>query len=234
MLDVYSGCGFFDVTVTLALEAAAHAGVPTKDVLGATDESGDTPLHYAARAGMVASVVKLMEAGADPALRNADGLTAADAAGQRWPAIDAALKTQPKTQDAPKLEGDHSEAAAQRLLDSVGLARSGGGWYSPAPSADESCDSATADALSLMAGVDTADCVTLDSLDWETFRRDHLSLSRPVLVRRPAAESDSWRAWARWRRMELQRHYGSIPVHSGVIPCKPPPQIARCFARELY
>ena len=103
-------------------------------------------------------------------------------------------------------------------MDSADAAASGGGWYEPEPSCDAPGTGETDDLLPELS-IDTSECTTVESLDWPTFQRRFMALNRPVLVRRPAVASAGWRAWERWQRGALRRHYGSLPVKPGVIPC---------------
>ena len=54
------------------------AAAPPTPLINAATRSGDTPLHWACADGRVSIVDMLLSAGADPALRNARGETAAD------------------------------------------------------------------------------------------------------------------------------------------------------------
>jgi hypothetical protein len=90
----------------------------------------------------------------------------------------------------------------------------------PTATPDSSRRSSTHEyAPELLADLNTDGCTTVDYLDWTTFERQYRSLSRPVLVRHPAADGDGdgnnrggWRAWDRWQRAALRSHYGSIQV----------------------
>jgi ankyrin repeat protein len=50
------------------------------ELANARDKNGQTPLHVAAKRGMADTALLLVNMGADPALRNAEGKTAADIA----------------------------------------------------------------------------------------------------------------------------------------------------------
>ena len=185
-------------------------------------------MHFAARFGMDGAAEALLDAGASTRLKNAAGQTPADIArGQRWGddagALLAALARPGSNvaMDENDEQGGGASPALEEghLMDSADAAASGGGWYEPEPSCDASGTGGTDD---LLPELDTSECTTVESLDWPTFQRRFMALNRPVLVRRPAVASAGWRAWERWQRGALRRHYGSLPVKPGVIPCASP------------
>lgn len=63
----------------------------------AVDGAGDTPLHYAARAGNTEEALQLLARGADPGTRNAAGLQPIDLAGPRAPAALRAALLRPQS-----------------------------------------------------------------------------------------------------------------------------------------
>lgn len=82
-----AAAGGYDEIVDLLLEreqrvAAGDGGAKsgTSSSLAAQDEDGDTPLHCAARGGHLSTVLRLLEAGADPAVVNEKGATPRDEA----------------------------------------------------------------------------------------------------------------------------------------------------------
>src|SRR4051794_10149846 len=73
VLPIHSAvAGGHDDVVAVLIDAGAD--------VNATQRHGWTPLHGAAQIGSLASVERLLAAGADPAARNDDGVTAADLA----------------------------------------------------------------------------------------------------------------------------------------------------------
>jgi hypothetical protein len=243
IVSAYATCGFSKPTISLVLRQADVAGQAAADILTAVDESGDTALHYAARHGHAASVTMLLDAGADPGIRNVFGMTAADIARRYgWEGMDVFLQLTGSTATGTgsveascvDKELKDSDGGTMLLLDSGRAGRDGGDWVPPMGKQDDDTASEAEAVLpypsELVADIDTGGCTSVETLDWPTFRREFRSLSRPVLVRRPAVDDGGWKVWSRWRRDALRAHYGSIPVHTVREPQQLPTNVRSVFS----
>lgn len=242
VLNAFTICGFSRVTVSLVLNAS-DAVSNDKPVVDSADHNGETALHYAARHGYVSSIELLLDAGADPSIRNVYGLSAADLVQmQGWDGMRRLIRATGARENDITLANQAPSQGSSIFGSSREATRSSGGWLLSPDAVDvreEACESSVHDrnsrdsssnanefpvATELLNDLNTDGCTSVDHLDWTTFQREYRSLSRPVLVRQPASLSDGksrggheWHVWNRWQRSALRGHYGSIDVRQQLL-----------------